>query len=688
MGRLFDYEKVFLEWKKRQVMFRCRYRNTPPGFADKNREQEEIQKLEEMIRRHVTLREYSLLSSYQAPTERFVGRDRYLSAIAEAFFKGQGPVILSGIGGIGKSAIARAYVKQFGENYEHVLFLSYNGSLQKLFCDDTQVCISNLRYSPDKYSSKPRYFREKIRILSQIAKRQRLLIVIDDWNERLERERKTIFNLPCDILITTRLDGTEWKQGICIPVYSLEKEEEWEAFFRLYSDRGIEKEQREKLYAYREKVKGHTLLMLLKLQNPELAEGEDIGFKEDLFSRFTLKKEERQTLCELSVMPVQGIRRSLYQEISDTSDETIEFLKRCLLIDSLYFGSEEQLTMHPVIAKAAKEVFTPTVVSCRRLLYGFEKKLQNAWNHSYLENQRYEPYVFAILSAFPKPEAWMARTFDSFVTWLWIQNYYEEAKDYGKRLIECVEAHYGPSHQTTSEISLRVAAIYYNSLDLKTASVWYRKAYDIIVSCKPQNEEYWRIRSAAACRLSRSLRYEKRLDEALDLIIEARKYRLYYLENGAAEDEEILKSERIALCCQNLLRARIMMDMGEIGEPEQIYLENRNYIENRHLLDNSFQINEFDTFHAELLLKKKDYEKAEEASLRAVKRAVFYRGESFKDTLICRELLADIYREAGKREEALEQYAVILRELQKEHPMQAEWIARICDKMCSERGDC
>ena len=43
---------------------------------------------------------------------------------------------------------------------------------------------------------------------------------------------------------------------------------------------------------------------------------------------------------------------------------------------------------------------------------------------------------FAVLKAFPRPAAWMARQLDELVTLLWIQGYYAEAKAYSKKISE------------------------------------------------------------------------------------------------------------------------------------------------------------------------------------------------------------------------------------------------------------
>ena len=103
----------------------------------------------------------SVPDTVRALQECFVGRERYLTRIEEILAEKSGPAVLYGIGGIGKTAIARAYVRRHQEEYDSVLFLSCDIGFSPLLCDDIRVAVSNLHYSKDKYGSKKQYFKEK-----------------------------------------------------------------------------------------------------------------------------------------------------------------------------------------------------------------------------------------------------------------------------------------------------------------------------------------------------------------------------------------------------------------------------------------------------------------------------------------------------------------------------------------------
>lgn len=64
----------------------------------------------------------------------FFGRDKELEDIHELLGRKKF-VFLEGIGGIGKSELAKQYVKRYGKEYSHIVYLRYTGSLRQRFCN-------------------------------------------------------------------------------------------------------------------------------------------------------------------------------------------------------------------------------------------------------------------------------------------------------------------------------------------------------------------------------------------------------------------------------------------------------------------------------------------------------------------------------------------------------------------------
>ena len=144
-----NYEQELLEWQWEQIKLRKKYRTTPPGFQDKEMEHRVVWRWKEDVARFRKKCRHTLISSEIFSKEPFAGRDEELLLIKKSLEEQSGPVVLYGIGGIGKSALAREYIRRYGRPYDHILYLSFQTTLQNLISDDFDVCISNLQYDKD-----------------------------------------------------------------------------------------------------------------------------------------------------------------------------------------------------------------------------------------------------------------------------------------------------------------------------------------------------------------------------------------------------------------------------------------------------------------------------------------------------------------------------------------------------------
>lgn len=199
-----------------------------------------------------------------------------------------------------------------------------------------------------------------------------------------------------------------WVQGL--------EEEEWEAFFAAYGKESLTGRERQRLLDSIREVEGHPLSMERMVQGLELGP----ETQRDFLLRIRLKREEQQVLRELSILP--AIPQALYRSISKTSDEAVERLVSCMLVRGEGTGEDRVLSLHPVIAEAARRVFSPSLSNCRRMLHGFYELTREALGGCGPERERLEPYVSAFLEAFPELEPWLAREFDALSRWLWIQS--------------------------------------------------------------------------------------------------------------------------------------------------------------------------------------------------------------------------------------------------------------------------
>lgn len=683
-----DYSEEILDWKWNQIRLREKYGSTPAGFPDAS-SRDKI--LKEWYKEKAILddyKNYRLESEFPFNEEVFVGREETVKKICEQLAMQKGPVFLYGIGGIGKSALARFYAGKYRDKYDRVVLLTYNTSIQNMICDDYNLHISNFQYSKERYENKRKYFQEKCRILSDIASKERLLFIVDDYNTSFDKDMELLIEIPGDFIFTTRMNPKLWGNYEGIHVRELQREDEWQKFIEAYRTHYFEQDELKKIYEYRQKVQGHTLKMMMEIRHPGFSDQDSEDFSQDLFYHFPLKKEEKQAICYFSIMPVQGIPKKLFLKISGITEGTVERLLDYLYIKSVWNDQwkDEMLCMHPLIAEAAREVFVPSPVNCSKLLIGFKEYIWDAWDKPYLENQRLGPYVFAMIKAFPKPAPWLATAFGKMVIMLWMQGYYTEAEEYSLKLFEAVESYYGDNHQNTGRMALWTAAVYHNSMKFKAAKLWYYRALDILQRSKPADFIYLYLLSQAYGEIAWILRHENKLEEALEMSELSIQYLEQYLERYGDYPAEIDTDKKVMYAYTLLSKGKALFLLERLDEAEVILNDAVHLLEINGV--RGFRTNEFYCFLVEIFRCRKKFEQAERLAVQTVETAVKYRGETFKDTLSCKLQLADIYVELDKKEEAVKLYEEVAGVIQQEYPMQVGWLADIVCKIEQYRPNC
>lgn len=341
--------------------------------------EELIAKLDELIKLADPKEPY-LVSSSVRPEEFFIGRDNELSAI-HMHLQNSNILFLSGIGGIGKSELARNYAKIHKESgdYDTVLFATYDGSWMMLVNDDNGIHIANFERSPEE--KEPDYYRRKIRKLKELCD-EKTLFIIDNLNEDefeadAKHQWKDILALGCKLLITTRL--REWAYSLLeIKVFS-----ERNSLVKLFENYCTVKSDADLAAAHEiiDYVDGHTLTveliakqtkagfstpakMLSKLKEHGIAQSgkEKVSSIKDneqsratafghiaaLFDIANLNEQEKYVLANMSLMPPSGIKAELFTEWCKLDDFDA--------VNSLINGgwleqTDDVIKMHPVVSE-------------------------------------------------------------------------------------------------------------------------------------------------------------------------------------------------------------------------------------------------------------------------------------------------------------------------------------------------
>lgn len=166
-----------------------------------------------------------LCSELPSSSGEFVGRENELKGINDAFANGAKAVFLMGMGGIGKTEIARWYGIKYAKKYDAIIFKHYDGSLEELVEDiDIQNCEDN-----------PREHRKNLQKLMD----EHVLLIVDNFDTDNDRYIEKLFSFNCKILFTTRCQA--WKemynteQYTYIDIYELSRAEQMNLFLQNYN---------------------------------------------------------------------------------------------------------------------------------------------------------------------------------------------------------------------------------------------------------------------------------------------------------------------------------------------------------------------------------------------------------------------------------------------------------------------
>lgn len=156
----------------------------------------------------LSIKEY-IINSEVHPNEFFVGRAREYQELT-ARIDTERLIFLCGIGGIGKSEIAKQYAINNRKKYSSILYFSYTGDFEETICQDT-VTIATLERFEDE--SNHYYCWRKLHAIKRCLHKNSL-IIIDNMNSRLEDVEhlpvwEFLRSLPCEIIVTTRAEQAE-----------------------------------------------------------------------------------------------------------------------------------------------------------------------------------------------------------------------------------------------------------------------------------------------------------------------------------------------------------------------------------------------------------------------------------------------------------------------------------------------
>ena len=381
----------------------------------------------------VHLRERLLSSKAVLPTKTYVGRKNVSQEIDDKFNEGNHVIFLHGIGGIGKTQVAKKYAFDHREQYDTIIFATYEGDLKSLIINETPFAtepatIRKIKEN-EQLETDEEFYKRKLAKIKELSN-DRVLIIVDNFDEEYKEEFLDLFDGPYRLLITTRVSysRTIYPQ---IEINPLEdKQELIELFFNNYDGDVVSKDDPHLMDLFK-LVNYHTYTIELLANHMEMSlqtvdemieslkrEGilsinEEVINSEmktsvayqnllKLYKISDLKENEIDALRFMLFVPIEGIP-SIYIKMWGGDDifRTVrELEKRSWVIK----GTSNGYTLHPIVYQIVKNNVEVNHSNCKSFLERFDSYLahENSWSFKKVEKELYASFSYKILELFPE----------------------------------------------------------------------------------------------------------------------------------------------------------------------------------------------------------------------------------------------------------------------------------------------
>lgn len=448
-----------------------------------------------------------------SPTPCFLGRDEELEQL-HAMLEDERVVFLQGMGGIGKTEIAKAYAKKYEDCYDTVLLANYHGSILDMILGDDLVIENykiNMAYGEDAQTSEA-LFERKLQTLKKLATHKTLLIV-DNFDVEEDPWLEELVNGPYRLLFTTRIERFDYA---CFSVGPIRDFSQVRQLFSKNYGRPLPPKDVPVLDKILTTVGCHTITVELiakqmraSFLSPEKMlsllqdRGINTGLREkvrhgtlgnsafcfikELFRISALSEEEQYVMKCMCMVPFSGIH--------------VERMGRCLkldcfdvlntLISQSWLMLDEDtycLKMHPIICDVVKDQLHPDQDSCQQYIYGIWEDFGDAWFMPLEERQEKWPCVAHILRYYGEPTAALWRQYADFVNIAWICGQFEQSVAAAKNFYAFTCKTFGDAGFKPCFAARNIANAYFNAGDAASAEPYYFQALEHML--KNPGEDY------------------------------------------------------------------------------------------------------------------------------------------------------------------------------------------------------
>lgn len=673
---------------------------TPPMEQHIQELLERIQNLSDEDIVYINKRRQKLVDHMVWPKASFLGRDAELEEIARRLPE-EHLLFLLGMGGIGKSEIAKSYAKKYHDRYDTVIFAEYEGSLLEMMLGDS-IAIENLvPYDPETESPE-QYFHRKLEVLRALGS-DRTLLILDNYDVDQDPLFEEFSNGPYHLLITTRNEHDGYPVIKVGPFANFDSARE---LFLTWCGKKPQEEEMAQIDEILKLVDCHTItvemiarqmkasrrkpkemLELLKTGGinthlKEKVKSEGIGtsgcafdFIRKLFHFSNLSEECAKLLRYMAMVPYTGIDIRFFYDVCqlESYDAVNELIAHSwLMLDE----DTDKLSMHPIVADVVREELKPNPANCADYIRGIHRVVGNLWFKTQEEKNREWPYYAYILTHYPEPipELWVE--YGDMACNAWICGRYTLSIEAAHRHLEFTKRQFPGDLHKLSQSALWLGGCYHNSGDDLNAEGYYELGLESQKACITDNSsiQEWEVLAVTYQKVGRCAyqrgdfeKSRKCLEESIKLI-DSRETLSRFGGDTMVEMARMYiamgQYENALDCCEKSLDL-----FGEYFKKE--------------VPNHAYSYADMGKCYTHL----SRFDEAEKALNEALRINIAFNGENSREMFYVREALADLAAAKGDTKTAVSLYTALEIEMEQDFGESNPFVAALRTKRMAQQSN-
>lgn len=499
------------------------------------------------------------------PKNVFCGRDEVLAQIKEIFDSGERILFLQGIGGIGKTQIAKQYAKRNKSQYDTIIYATYNNTIVELVSSQVSFKIEPLFIrkvlEDGSQESDISFFTRKLNLIREITN-ERTLIIIDNFDVMDDEHFSDLLNANYKLLITTRCDYSRLYPTIKIePLESIEQLKK--IFMQNYNGYVVDDDD-PRLGELIELVNRHTYTIELIAQHMEnsgqtveemidmlkhegiVSLNEEVRSSTDksllayenllkMFKVFNLNDEEKMVLQYLALMPLSGVDVRDFKTWLDL--KSLKVIKN-LENRSWVVTSTNGIALHPIIRDVVRYELPIKPEDAQEFISAFDEtiKEEKSWHFSITVKSYYADIASEIIGVFNKINEYTAELYRNVELLFSFAVKPSRAVALGADLFKYYSHLNGENCFMCGYFAFQTGWAYLFNMQLsnavKNAKEWFDRGYQILSQTELSTQNDFAVYGHLLSHLSRTYLITYEEDKNSDDLAKAKEFAVLTVDNA------------------------------------------------------------------------------------------------------------------------------------------------------------